>query len=196
MKKLFKFVLFIALIAAIISYIPRIIEWYFPYNYNLFVEKYSKEYDVDKALLFAVIKAESNFNKNAESSKGAKGLMQIMDDTAEWCASKAGIDEYDLFDPEDNIKIGAFYLSYLLEKCGNEKNAVAAYNAGHGNVDKWLSDENFSKDGENLHDIPFAETRKYVNKVMFYKKFYNWRLGRQTFTGLFADVIPTSYFGN
>ena len=63
MKKLFKFVLFIALIAAIISYIPRIIEWYFPYNYNLFVEKYSKEYDVDKALLFAVIKAESNFNK-------------------------------------------------------------------------------------------------------------------------------------
>ena len=189
MKKLFKFVLFIALIAAIISYIPRIIEWYFPYNYNLFVEKYSKEYDVDKALLFAVIKAESNFNKNAESSKGAKGLMQIMDDTAEWCANKAGIDEYDLFDPEDNIKIGAFYLSYLLEKCGNEKNAVAAYNAGHGNVDKWLSDENFSKVGEILHDIPFAETRKYVNKVMLYKKFYNWRLRGQSLPQLFTGII-------
>lgn len=176
MKKLFRLLLLAVVIIGIIVYVPKIIEYIFPFSYNGYIETYSEKYGVDKYLAYAIIKAESNFNKDTVSRRGAKGLMQIMDKTAAWCADKIGKDGYDLFEPEDNIELGTFYVAYLLDYYdGNEQNAVAAYNAGHGNVDSWLSNSEYSKNGKTLDVIPFEETDKYVKKIMFYRKIYAWR---------------------
>ena len=177
MKKLFSFIIIAALIVCIIQLVPKITEYFFPFGYNTAVEKAAEKWGVDRALVYAVIKAESNFDAQTQSPRGAKGLMQLLDSTAEWCAGEMGLESYDLSDPEDNINIGVYYLSYLLDYYkGNEKTALSAYNAGHGNVDGWISGGEYSKDGETLDTIPFSETEKYIKKIEFYKKVYAWRL--------------------
>ena len=143
-------------------------KYLYPYKYEEIVNKYSYEYNLDPFLVLAVIKTESNFNKDAESSKGAKGLMQIMDSTGEWIASKLEIDNFNtnmLYEPEINIEFGCWYLNNLLKEFGDLSLALAAYNGGSGNVTKWLNDPEYSSDGENLTYIPFKETKKYVDKV-------------------------------
>ena len=176
MKKLFRIIILILVIIGIIKAVPAVFDSFFPETYKRQVEDTAEKYNVDKNLVFAIIKAESNFNKDAVSKKGANGLMQVMDETGQWCAKEIGEAEVDLSDVSCNINLGTFYFSYLLQKYnGNEKCAIAAYNAGHGNVDKWLSDTEFSADGKNLDKIPFDETDKYVKKVMFYKKIYSYK---------------------
>ena len=139
----------------------------YPNDYKAEVDKYSKKYGVSAELVYAVIRAESKFDKDVVSDKGAKGLMQIIDATADWATEKIELSDVDLFDPETNIEIGTYYLSYLLDLYnGNKVCAIAAYNAGPANVDKWLSDKECSKDGKTLDKIPFTETEKYVKKVM------------------------------
>lgn len=141
----------------------------FPVKYEDTVEKYCNEYSVDTTLVYALIKAESNYNKNASSHAGAKGLMQLTDSTFEYCKKELGITNGDILDPDINIRAGIWYLSYLLEKYhGNVTNAVAAYNAGETNVDKWLSDSRYSSDGETLDKIPFGETNRHVEKIENY----------------------------
>lgn len=154
----------------------------YPLKYEDIIIKYSREYNLDRYLVMAVISAESNFDEKAQSHKNAKGLMQVTDDTAKWICKKYGInaksaEKTDFFDPDTNIHIGCAYLEFLLDTFGgNVKNSIAAYNAGHGNVAKWLDDESHTDDGENLKSIPFGETDKYVNKVIrrikIYKKLY------------------------
>lgn len=126
-------------------------------------------YDVSEDLVYAVIKAESDFDESAESKKGAVGLMQITEDTGRWAAEKMGKEEFSkelLYDPVINIQIGCFYLSYLSDLYdGNIENVLAAYNAGPANVDKWLKDKSYSKDGKELLKIPFRETNNYVKTV-------------------------------
>ena len=176
MKKLFKTAVFVLVLVAIIKAVPVVTDYFFPSTYSSVAEKCAEKYGVDKSLVMAIIKAESNFNKDAVSGKGAKGLMQVMDETGQWCAAQMQTDQPDLFDAKTNIETGTFYFSYLLKKYdGNEKNAVAAYNAGHGNVDKWLSDTSCSLNGKNLDNIPFEETEKYVKKVSLYKKIYSYK---------------------
>ena len=176
MKKLFKLALFVLIVVGIIKLLPCATDYCFPSTYSAVAEECAEKYGVDKSLVMAIIKAESNFNKGAVSAKGAKGLMQVMEETGQWCAGEMGTAAPDLMDAKTNIETGTFYFSYLLQMYnGNEKNAVAAYNAGHGNVDKWLSDTAFSKDGVNLDTIPFEETQKYVKKVEFYKKIYSYK---------------------
>ena len=139
----------------------------YPNDYKAEVDKYSRKYGVSAELVYAVIRAESKFDKNAVSDKGAKGLMQIIDATADWAAEKTELSDVDLFNPDTNIEIGTFYLSYLLDLYkGDEKCAIAAYNAGPANVDKWLADKECSKDGKKLDKIPFPETEKYIKKVL------------------------------
>lgn len=121
-----------------------------------------------------VIKAESNYIHDAHSGV-ARGLMQITDDTAEWICAKIGLEhEPDLVEnPEVNIRMGCYYLKYLIDYYdGNTEVALAAYNAGMGNVSKWLEDERYSTDGKELSDIPFSETRNYVKRVREYTKTY------------------------
>ena len=147
----------------------------FPIKYEYFVEKYSEEYNLDKFLVYAVIRTESRFDKYAVSSADAKGLMQLTDETARFCSRKIGMESYtesSLFDPEININLGCYYLSYLIDKYDNINTALAAYNGGPGNVDEWLADSSHSDTNGNLVDIPFKETRNYVLRVNETKEMY------------------------
>ena len=157
----------------------------YPRNYVEFVRKYSYKYGVDENLIFAIIKAESGFDKNAESKAGAIGLMQIMPLTYEGDLKEPlGFDKSEkeihksvytaLRDPQTNIICGIYYFSRLQERFGDDATALAAYNAGQGNVSKWLSDPLCTTLGGKLNPdkIPYKETRKYVRRVLSYYKRY------------------------
>ena len=152
-----------------------------PREYAESVQKYAVEFAVPEDIIYAVIKTESGFDKNAESSVGARGLMQMMPSTFKWLTGpdhlgeKLGADK--LYEPEVSIKYGTYYLNYLYKKFDyNWDTAFAAYNAGEGNVSKWLDDKNYSDGDGNLTKIPFKETESYVKKVNdnieIYKKLY------------------------
>lgn len=136
----------------------------YPVAYSEYIYKYAKEYDLDPHLVMAVIKVESNFVPEAQSEY-AGGLMQLTAETAQWNADRMGITYFDYMDPETNIKLGCHYLNYLINNYDTMDTALAAYNGGMGNVNKWLSDARYSSDGKNLDNIPFPETKSYVVKV-------------------------------
>lgn len=148
----------------------------YPQKYKEYVEKYSKEYQIDKELIYAMIKTESNFKQNAISKKEALGLMQILEDTAYEIASelKKDITKEDILNPEINICLGTKYISNLIEKYGNVELAITSYNAGIGNVDSWIEQGIIKQDGTDLQNIPFKETNNYVRKILrdyeIYKK--------------------------
>lgn len=141
-------------------------------EYSEYVVKYAREFDVDENLVYAVIKAESDFDKDAVSPSGARGLMQIMPETylGDICtALGTPADENALFDPETNIRAGTYYLSYLINHFGSVRSAVAAYNAGIGRAREWLGNKSLcDADGELMIDaLPIAETRRYVATVEY-----------------------------
>ncbi len=137
-------------------------------SYPKTIAQYAKEFDVDPFLVAAMIHCESANRPEAVSVDGAIGLMQVMPDTGEWIAGKLGISDFhadSLFEPAVNIRFGCWYLKFLLDRYDQDRQlAVAAYNAGHGNVDKWLDDPSVSAKGQ-LVNIPYEETKTYVEKV-------------------------------
>ena len=135
--------------------------YYYPMKYKEEIVLYSKQFSVEGALVASVANVESNFDEDAMSNKGAVGLMQILPSTAEWIAGQIGEDylEEKLKEGDYNIKLGSFYLSYLLKYFGDWKLAICAYNAGQGNVKSWLKDERYSKDGLSLNKIPFKKLK-------------------------------------
>ena len=137
-------------------------------DYSEYVSKYSEEYNVEEDLIYAIIKAESNFDPNAQSNKDAQGLMQLMYSTAEEIANKININltEDNILDPDININLGTNYISSLLNKYECVEIALAAYNAGSGNVDKWIENGVIQSDGSDIENIPYKETNTYVRKVM------------------------------
>src|SRR5690554_1421065 len=158
----------------------------YPVVYKESVVKYSEEYNLDPMLVMAVIKTESNFDKDAISHKGARGLMQIGESTGRWASEILKLEEYTgdlLYDPETNIRIGAWYLRELLDQYDHEYVALAAYNAGSGNVSEWLSNQEYSNDGENLQNIPFPETEEYVRRVQRNKRVYELVYGSSLLSG-------------
>lgn len=152
----------------------------YPIKYEGLVEKYSSENDIDKFLIYAIIRVESNFKSDAVSNVGARGLMQIMEETFEWIRFRLGDSEelsYDtMFDPEQNIRYGCYLVGYLMRYYENRDNAICAYHAGTGSVDSWLSKSEYSKDGVNLDQVPAADTNHYLSKVNnalnYYHKLY------------------------
>ena len=151
----------------------------YPYKYREEVERNAKEYGVEEYLAAAVIKAESGFNEGALSEAGAIGLMQIMPDTGEWIAEQLeGLSEYEkmgLREPTMNLKFGIWYLSELMKEYGgDEVKALAAYNAGLGNVKRW---EEEGWRGE-VEGIPYAETREYVKRVLRIREKYRELYGQ------------------
>ena len=153
-----------------------IVKFAYPLKYEEYVIRYSSKYNVDPYLVISVINTESKFNERAISSKGAYGLMQIMPETGQWISQYVGISPFNvdmMYDPEISIKMGCWYLNNLSKEFnGNTELILAAYNGGRGNVNKWLSNEEYSKDGKTLHNIPFKETEEYVRKVNFSYKIY------------------------
>ena len=153
-----------------------IIKINYPQKYSEHVEKYAKENNIEKELIYAMIKAESHFQQNAISNKEAIGLMQILESTAQEVAKELEIEvtKEEIINPETNIALGTKYLSELMEKYGNAKLAIVAYNAGIGNVDSWIEKGTIKKDGSNIENIPFKETNNYVRKILrdyeIYKK--------------------------
>jgi peptidoglycan lytic transglycosylase len=130
------------------------------------VRAHAHNYDLNPALLAAVIEQESKFDANARSSAGAVGLMQLQPATAKGIAKYTGGSKFvlsDLDDPEINIRYGAWYLHHLMQKYGSEQLALAAYNAGQQNVDQWRAA------GEG---IQFSETRAYIDRVERLKDIY------------------------
>lgn len=131
-------------------------------------ESASNETGVDVYLLLSIAKVESSFNEKAKSSAGAIGIMQIKKESAKFICeiTEEQFMEELLFDADYNIKLGSKYFKYLFDKFDNLKTALAAYNAGEGNVAKWLKHNDYSKDGKNLDKIPFKETAEYVRKII------------------------------
>ena len=146
-------------------------DWYlrarYPLEYEQIVSAHARNYDLDPALLAAVIYAESRFDPDAQSSAGAVGLMQLLPGTAKGIALRTGGDRFvvsDLRDPEINVRYGAWYLRHLRERYdGDMTLALAAYHAGQGNVDGWLAEGG---------GIAFPETEAYVDEVERVRQVY------------------------
>jgi len=154
----------------------------YPLKYSDMVAKEATANHLDPALVYSVMKAESNFNPDAQSHAGAIGLMQLTPDTFAWIQTKlkseAKFTEQDLYTPEVNIRYGCKLLSLLLDKYSQTGTALGAYNAGIGTVNSWLKNPDISKDGTSLDNIPYAETKNYVSAVLKnydnYKKLYQF----------------------
>lgn len=170
----------ICVIVLCISNYKNILKKIYKTDYSQYVEKYSYENNVDPLLVYSIIKAESNFDEGALSNKGATGLMQLMDETAKEVANNE-VMEYEsgstLYNAEENIKIGIIYFSQLLNSFKNLNLALAAYNAGYGNVKAWIEKGIIKDDGSDIENIPFKETNMYVRKILrdykIYKKLYS-----------------------
>ena len=165
----FSIVIILILLFSIIRIQDIIIKQIYPQKYSEYVEKYALEYGVDSMLVYAIIKAESNFKPNIKSSSNAMGLMQLLDETAQETAKKIGIEytEGCLYNPETNIRLGIKYYSELLEEYDNNYMlALTAYNAGTGNLKKWIDQGIIKPDGSNIEDIPYKETNNYVRKIV------------------------------
>ena len=151
----------------------------YPVRYYAYVSENSEKFNVEKELILAIIKSESNFRQDAESKAGAIGLMQIMPDTFEWLQAHKLVTLMDvghLKDPKTNIKYGVYLLSILQKRYNTIIEVVCAYNAGIGTVDRWLRDEQYSDDGKTLKKIPFPDTSVYLENVIescrVYKNLY------------------------
>ncbi len=160
----------IILIFAIAAYYGSraYINYEYPVKYTELVEKYSAQYDVEEELIYAVIKTESGFDPNAVSEVGARGLMQMTEETFDWVHTKIQDDATfeDLYNPEVSIHYGTYLLNYLLEEFSEDQDtAMSAYHAGIASVKSWLAIDSNSSDGRTLDNIPKADTAHYVHKI-------------------------------
>jgi len=171
-------VIFVVSLSAffILQFEPIQRKYFYVYPYHDTVTKYAAVYHVDSNLTAAVIKSESKFKHTALSHRGAVGLMQLMPDTAEWIAEQIGDKGYSvekLHEPDRNIRYGTWYIAELeREFKNNDVLALAAYNAGRGNVKDWMKMNNWSYSFHDIDAIPYKETREYVRQVLGDRKKY------------------------
>lgn len=155
---------------ALLLTFPKWITYFYPQPHKEIVFTQAKEQGIDPYLVFAIMRAESKYVDTAESPVGAKGLMQIMPDTAQWIAKQRGMGAFDpdlLHDPRVNISLGCWYLADLSREFdGQLPLVVAAYNAGRGRVSEWQAAGVWNGKAETLDNIPFQETRNYVKNVL------------------------------
>lgn len=142
----------------------------YPMRYEESVGKWAAQYEVDELLVYTIIRTESGFDPEAESSVGARGLMQITEETFDWIKSKIAPGEdltFDaLYDADTNIRFGTYLISVCLARYENDvSTAVAAYHSGMGLVDSLVADAEYSDDGVTLHTFPYAQMRNYVYKI-------------------------------
>lgn len=170
------FIIALAVLLPIITYFGSVsvLKSLYPTAFADCVENNCSENNLDINFIYAVIKCESNFDENAVSHVGARGLMQLMPETFLWLSEKRGENhsEDELFNPEINISYGCYFYRMLIDIYSSEETALAAYHAGMGNVDRWLQNKDYSLDGKTLYSIPFKNTKEYVSKVIKTKNIY------------------------
>lgn len=178
MKVYKKIIIFSLVIISIIAVFIAIFEYFYDtHNKSRYYDTVclmSEKYEISENVIFAIIKTESNFDFKAKSRKNALGIMQIKKETFEFVCNnfELGYSANDIFDADKNIQVGVCYLKYLIDKFKVLDVAICAYNAGEGNVSKWLLDKRYSSDQINLIEIPFKETREYLSKIKFYTKVF------------------------
>ena len=178
----------VALLAALVAgvIVPRlpdvVREIALPLAHEDIIRQQAEAKELDPSLVAAVIYAESRF-RDATSNAGARGLMQITPETARYIARLSGgtrFEQGDLATPQINISYGAFYLRYLLQRYGgNTVLALAAYNGGEGNVDRWITEASVNRRAFAVEQIPFAETREYVARVLDARQRYRQEYSRE-----------------
>lgn len=163
-------------------------EWvwkiFYPWPYRTEITRVAKRTGIDPCLLAALVRVESRFNPNAESVMGARGLMQVMPETATWAAQQIGLRDFhenQLYQPEINLLIGSWYLDHLFKDFqGNQVTGLAAYNAGRGNVHAWLGTGQWMGTMADVGQIPFPETQLYLRAVMRDYELYKHLYGDQS----------------
>ncbi|MGI5910993.1 MAG: lytic transglycosylase domain-containing protein [Syntrophomonadaceae bacterium] len=167
----------ILLFLVVVLTFPKWISIFYPQPHSDLVFTAAQEYGVDPYLVFAIIRAESKYQNAAQSPVGARGLMQIMPETAQWISEIQGISDFSsesLHDPEINIRFGCWYLNNLSQEFdGRTPMIVAAYNAGRGKVREWVLNGKWDGSRQSIDQIPFEETRLYVKNVLNNYEAYN-----------------------
>lgn len=178
-KKLLIVIIIILIVFVFLAcFKDKILKIIYPKTFKEYVTIYAEEYNVDENLIYALMKAESNFKSKAVSNRGAIGVMQLMEETAVDVANKAGIEldennlQEELLKPEINIRIGTSYIKTLLDEFENKEVALAAYNAGIGTVNNWIKEGTIKEDGSDIENIPYKETNQYVRKILRDYKIY------------------------
>ena len=177
-KRLFSNIIIICIVIAFIFGILSIRTFVYPLKYKEEVLTYSSKYGLDPYLVFALINTARKFNKQATSSKNAKGLMQITDSTAqemnEMTNSTDFLDEENIYNENINIELGCKYLASLIQRYnGNYCRVICAYNAGIGNVNRWIDNEIIDTSLDTTQvELPFSETENYLKRVIHYYTMY------------------------
>jgi soluble lytic murein transglycosylase len=156
----------------------------YPLLYKDLIQTWSSDRQLNPLLVISLMRQESRFEPEIESVAGALGLMQVLPETADWIASQTDIGEYTMTDPDDNIKLGTWYLDYTHREYNNNSLfAIASYNAGPGNVADWITRFDTSDPDLFVEQIPFPETKNYVETVFGnywnYLRIYNPDLSRR-----------------
>lgn len=168
--------IFAAAVYLLFGYLPgQLASQVYQKRYIEEVERYSSMFSVDPALVYAVIKTESNFNPEAKSDVGAIGLMQIIEDSFDWVAMKLDrqdLEFSDMYTPEYSIMFGCYMLSYLYDRYGSVELTAAAYHSGMGTVDGWIAAGEVDPENIRLEDIQGSNTSHYVRKILRAYKYY------------------------
>lgn len=153
----------------------------YPLAFGDKINAMSEKYDLPSTLIAGIVKTESDFDEDVIASDGGMGLMQLMPETAQWCAQQMGIpyEEEKLLDADYNLDMGSFYLSYLINHYQNEGIAIIAYNAGLGNMDEWLADGTITTDPQTWDNVPFTISRNYIKRVRRAQNVYEAFYGRE-----------------
>lgn len=160
----------------------------YPIRFTPEIRQIAQKYELDPFFVAAIIRVESNYEVKTVSRKGAFGLMQLMPDTSDWIIERGKFAEaykQQLHDPAVSIELGSWYLNWMQKQFnGNMIAVIAGYNAGHGKVSQWLQNEEWDGTLSGVGDIPYGETRHYIQRVTYYhdiyKKLYEEEWRRET----------------
>ncbi len=184
-KRFFYLLIFLLFFYILLTQANNFARFVYPFPYRELVVSEAAKYDLDPLLIVSIMRVESGFEHTARSEKGARGLMQIMPDTGFWIAGQIGLDNFSeekFYDPGINISLGTWYFNDLLRQFNGELYpALAAYNGGRGHVGRWLEEGIWSGRRDSLEDIPFPETRFFIQKVERTYKRYQQIYGDENF---------------
>ncbi len=183
--KIIALLLAVVLLVSMPTLVRKVKEQLYPCKYADVVETYAAEYDLDPLLIYTFIRTESSFEPDAVSEVGARGLMQMTEETFEWIKTKLAPEEditfADLYDPACAVRFGAYYLRLCLDRYGGDvATAAAAYHSGWGTVDSLLNHEDYAGDGKTLPTFPYSRMNHYVEKILH---------GYERYTELYGSSI-------